>query len=356
MIQNIAVFTNTLEKGGAEMQSVELAKVLSRNYNVWLVVFYGEQINQELLDRLQGYNVHLVRFSGRKIKCWNELIMLVKHNKIDCIYSFLATTNFYSGIIGKFIFPKLKTIGGIRSSVYKGAKLYLQRFLHNHILTLNISNNHRAVETLVDKGFKRNKFKVIHNVFPLPKNITTRTINNSYIQIVSVGRFVESKDYRTALRAIAQLKSNNRKIDFKYLVIGYGSLETDIRQMIKDLSLDDIVEIKINPNNIFEYLTNSDIYLSTSLFEGTSNSILEGMYAGLPIVATNVGDNSYMVKEDNGFLTDVKDVETITNCLSILLQDKELRAKMGASSENIVESSFSQTAFAENNFNLLKNL
>lgn len=50
-------------------------------------------------------------------------------------------------------------------------------------------------------------------------------------------------------------------------------------------------------------LDKADIYLSTSLFEGTSNSIMEAMNADLPIVATNVGDNGLLVKNEiNGFL------------------------------------------------------
>ena len=44
MINNISIFTNTLEKGGAETQAVELAKILSEKYNVYLTVFYGDQI------------------------------------------------------------------------------------------------------------------------------------------------------------------------------------------------------------------------------------------------------------------------------------------------------------------------
>jgi glycosyltransferase involved in cell wall biosynthesis len=46
------------------------------------------------------------------------------------------------------------------------------------------------------------------------------------------------------------------------------------------------------------YLKESVIFLSTSLFEGVSNSIMEAMIAGLPVVATDVGDNSYFVKND----------------------------------------------------------
>lgn len=353
-INNIVVFTNTLNKGGAETQAVELAKVLSDRYKVWLVIFYGNQINLELISRLDGYLVNIVHFSGSKVKCVFEFINLIQKEKIDCIYSFLATTNLYAGVLGRFCGVRY-IIGGIRNSSYKGVKLLIQRALHNSFMTTTISNNYSAIEPLSRAGFKESKFNVIHNVFPAPMKEYSRVDSEEFI-IITVARFNPQKDYETSLKSVALLRAKYPDVEIKYLIIGFGSQEAEIRQMVTYLKLDDIVEIKVNPNNIFENLVNSDIYLSTSLFEGTSNSILEAMYAGLPVVATDVGDNSYMVKEQNGFLTEIKDVKTISEKLALLLQDDVLRKDMGKNSRTIVEDDFSLSAFAQNNFDLLNRL
>lgn len=351
-IKNIAIFTNTLEKGGAETQAVELSKILCEKYKVWLIIFYGNQINDDLLSRINGYDVTVVRLSGGKLKSFKELYSVVKKMKIDCIFSFLATTNIYSGIVGNLL--GVYMIGGIRSSSYSGIKFYVQRFFHNNFFTKTVSNNYKAVEVLVKRGFRPDKFKVIHNMFYKPSVISEKS--SDVITIISVGRFVVAKDYRTSLASIAKLKTDNHELKFRYLIIGYGELEAEIREMVDEMSLNDIVEIKINPDNILEYLVNSDIYLSTSLFEGTSNSILEAMYAKLPIVATNVGDNSYMISKENGFLTDIRDVKTISDKLTLLLNDREKRIQMGIASRNIVEEKFSREIFAKKNFDLLNEL
>ncbi|MEG2191518.1 MAG: hypothetical protein RRY05_09135 [Bacteroidales bacterium] len=68
MINNIVVFINTLGKEGAEIKSVELSKVLSEKYKVRLVVFYGDQIDSELLNRIDLDKITLVKLSGNKIK------------------------------------------------------------------------------------------------------------------------------------------------------------------------------------------------------------------------------------------------------------------------------------------------
>ena len=302
--------------------------------------------------KLDGYPVNIIRFSGNKIKCVFEFVNLMRKKKIDCVYSFLATTNFYAGILGRLCRVRY-IIGGIRSSYYEGVKLYIQKILHNNVMSLTISNNYNAVNLLLNVGFKSSKFKVVHNVFPVPIVDNLKVFNNLKLSIISVGRFVQAKDYATSLKSIAMLRNKCPTIKFKYLIIGYGEQEGLIRQMIKDLELDDVVEIKINPNNIFEYLVNSDIYLSTSLFEGTSNSILEALYAALPVVATNVGDNSYMVEDKNGFLVKLKDVEDISDKLKILLLDDNMRKVMGRESKKIVLERFSIEAFAENNFKIL---
>jgi glycosyltransferase involved in cell wall biosynthesis len=67
--------------------------------------------------------------------------------------------------------------------------------------------------------------------------------------------------------------------------------------MAENLNIMNRIKIFINPANIPDILNECDIYLSTSLFEGLSNSIMEAMVAGLPVIATDVGDNKYLVKD-----------------------------------------------------------
>ena len=85
-----------------------------------------------------------------------------------------------------------------------------------------------------------------------------------------------------------------------------------------------------------------DIYLSTSIQEGTSNSILEAMNAGLPIVATDVGDNAHMVQhERNGFIAPVKDVAALSMYVGRLIGSKELRIEFGVQSQKRIEEEYS---------------
>ena len=177
--------------------------------------------------------------------------------------------------------------------------------------------------------------------------------HNDILHIITVGRFVPQKDYETAIHAIAELRRTNPNIRFD--LVGYGDLEMHIRKWIHEYGIEDITNIYINPDNIPELLNHADIYLSTSLFEGTSNSIMEAMNANLPIVATNVGDNQYLVIEnENGYLHKIGDYLSISASIAKLVDDKKLRELFGKRSKSLLSEKFSVNLFREKYIQLLQ--
>jgi glycosyltransferase involved in cell wall biosynthesis len=194
---------------------------------------------------------------------------------------------------------------------------------------------------------------VVQNCYVNIAEPLTRT-NVARVKVITVGRFVAQKDYTTALLCAAELKKKN--MQFEYHIVGWGELEGQIRDKVKELALDDVVTIHINPPRIPELLVQSDIYLSTSLFEGTSNAIMEAMDASLPIVATNVGDNNRLVVEQqNGYLHQVGDVPGITESLVTLIKDRGLRNTMGISSNTLLKSNYSVGTFKEKYLEIIRN-
>ena len=92
----------------------------------------------------------------------------------------------------------------------------------------------------------------------------------------------------------------------------------------------------------------ADIYLSTSLFEGTSNSIMEAMNWSIPVVATNVGDNNQLIKDSwNGYLISIGDYKRLSEHLLKLLHDDKLRIEMGIRGNERLHN-YSVERFVEN--------
>ena len=215
--------------------------------------------------------------------------------------------------------------------------MIMERFAHNFFADYTIYNCQSGAEYFERRGFCKKKTIVIHNCFP---NISDVVAHEDKIikDIITVGRFEPQKTRQ----------------DFVFTIIGHGHLEYQIRTWVSEYGLTSYTTILIAPDNVQEILKVADIYLSTSLFEGTSNSIMEAMNWGIPVVATNVGDN-YVLVEDNksGYLTPIGDVDRLANCLSTLLSSYETRVLMGQNGhENLYN--FSPEKFKNNYLEILK--
>jgi glycosyltransferase involved in cell wall biosynthesis len=346
-MMNIAIIIPTLMSGGAEKQSLYLAKELSKKYNVYLIVLKKHMIEQKLLNIIENTNVNKVFLSGNLIKNMINIYSVFKSKNIQFIFSYLASANFINSVVG-FTARVPSRIGGIRNAVLSKKKLKYERFFHNYLLTGTISNSNSAMELLSKQGFKEEKFHVIHNAFNLQTDKIIRD-ENKIVKILSVSRFVEQKDYMTALETISILKQNiYDTIQFKYIIVGYGKLEEEIRKRIESLNISCCVEVVVNPDNINEYYQDSDIFFMTSLFEGMSNSVMEALSYSLPVVATPVGDTKYLVKHgENGFLCEPKNSENMASRLKTLVLEYELRNIMSNRSYEILSKDFTLNKFRQ---------
>jgi len=350
---NICVFTNTLLKGGAEKQAVLLSKALSDRYRVLLVVYYGNLVSEEYIKIIEGFPVEIKYLSGSHFTKFIKFYYFLRNHKVNILFTYLLTTNFVGGFIGKIAGVKYK-IGGIRSSKIDKKKLCLQRFLHNHVNEFTIFNNHQGLVNLCKNGFNISKSVMIPNCFDLETKLIKRPLANK-IKILSVGRFHKAKDYPTAIKSLIELIRFYP--DVEYTIIGYGSLEKDIQNLIIENNAEEYIKLVINPDNIKEYYISSDIYLMTSIFEGMSNTLLEAMSYSLPLVATNVGDNGKLVKEGfNGYLSPPKDIQAITKSLLKLCESQEMRKQFGKNSYKHLNDNFSLDKFKSKYFNFIDNL
>jgi len=343
--KKIVVFIRTLKSGGAERQSILLAKALKEKYETYLVVLFGSEADNKNINYINNQRIDVIFLKGNFIKRIYKFIKFLNKKKIGIIFAFLAGNNFYGAIAGKISHVDY-IIGGIRNSRIFFFKFLIQRLLHNHVFQYTIFNNLHGKKELSLKGFNRNKIAVIPNCFEL-SIAPIKRLAKKRLKIISVGRFVEQKDYLTSIKAIRFLIDNhNSNYKINYTIIGYGKLEKQIRTWIKENDLSEIVNLVINPDDIYEYYKSSDIFLMTSIFEGLPNSIMEAMSYSLPIVATDVGDINQLVKDSvNGYLTKIGDYKDIADKLNILIESYEKRIGFGEKSYQILKKNYSFEIF-----------
>lgn len=353
MQHNIAILIPTLKAGGAEKQAVLLASQLSKRFNVHVIILAGEQnvAFSRNVEIIESSNVKLHKLQGGTMAKYKALKALLKENNIDILFNYLTKPNVIGSIAGKKAGVK-RIYNGIRNSRIDWWKLILERFAHNHYATATIYNCYSGEEYFSSKGLKKDKAIVIPNCFQNIAEPITRE-DKEIKHIVTVGRFVPQKDYKTIIRTIACLKELRK--DFVMDIIGYGEEEQNIRAWIKEYGVENYIKIYIRPENVQDIVRAADIYLSTSLFEGTSNSIMEALNWSLPVVATNVGDNNYLVIDGvNGTLHPIGDAKGMAESIAKLIGNHELRNEFGLAGNKNLRDNYSMEIFEKRYLKLIE--
>jgi len=174
---------------------------------------------------------------------------------------------------------------------------------------------------------------------PLPDSFS----NQEFIVIGTVGRLAGVKNQLSLVRAFSlSVESNSHLKDkLKLVIVGGGPMKGQLQQEIENLSRSDSVWLAGERSDIPDLMAQMDVFVLPSLGEGISNTILEAMAAGLPIIATRVGGSPELVSDGkNGLLVPVDDDRALADAITALADNKNTREKMGAMSHQKITESF----------------
>jgi glycosyltransferase involved in cell wall biosynthesis len=186
--------------------------------------------------------------------------------------------------------------------------------------------------SMIPNGVDSKNFKPSGTV-PLSKKMKTVTY---------VGRLHEQKGVEYLLRSWAMLAERFRLADssfeFNLNIIGEGPLLEKLVNLAGELNIENRVNFLGTVNTVADSFHRSDVFVNTSLNEGISNSLLEAMACGLPIVATNISGNNELVQDGyNGLLVPPKDTVGLTSAMECLLTDSVTAKKLGVKARETIE-------------------
>ncbi|MBZ0168797.1 Glycosyltransferase, group 1 family protein [Candidatus Methylomirabilis lanthanidiphila] len=157
--------------------------------------------------------------------------------------------------------------------------------------------------------------------------------------IGTIARLVWYKGLEYLLKAAALIVG--RQPSVRFVVVGDGPLRRPLEEKARALRLNGAVRFLGAVPNASSLLPGFDIFVLSSLWEGMSNSLLEAMAAGKPVVATDVGGGSEVVLEGKtGFLVPPKDPEALADAVLRLLAAPDLARNLGVAGRVRVESKF----------------
>jgi sugar transferase (PEP-CTERM/EpsH1 system associated) len=146
--------------------------------------------------------------------------------------------------------------------------------------------------------------------------------------IGSVGRLEPVKNYQMLLRVFARLSLEEATL--QCVLVGDGSLREALAGLARELGVADRVHFTGKVDQPHQAMHLLDLFVSSSLSEGMSNTILEAMACGMPVVATEVGDSGHLVREgETGFLVPSEDAPGLEHAIKKVLSNAVLRREMG---------------------------
>jgi glycosyltransferase involved in cell wall biosynthesis len=157
---------------------------------------------------------------------------------------------------------------------------------------------------------------------------------DEYLQLICVSRLIERKGIKYLLQAIGELKHEKIRLT----IVGDGNQLLELKNLTSKLNIEDKVVFKgyLDHSKLAETYQESDIFVLPSLNEGMSNSLLESLAAGLPVVVTDTGGTSELL-DGNGVLVPMGDSDAIAEAIRRFMDDPARRQQMGMRSREIAE-------------------
>lgn len=362
MKKRVLQFIGSFHQGGSERQAVSLARLLHADatYDVFFATLNKEGV---LLDEIESLGLPEIEefkltsfYNANFVKQVRRGSAYLLENKIDIVH----THDFYTNVFGMAaatlagvpvrIASKRET-GGMRSS----AQEFVEKLAFGRANAI-VANSAAVRDHLVERSVSREKIRVIYNGLDLSRFSASASDENILARQfgLPVGDGVELvtlvANLRHSVKNVPMLLRAAKIVvaelpDVHFVIAGEGELENGLREVSAGLGVADNVHFIGRCSGIPALLAISDVCVLTSTAEGFSNSILEYMAAGKPVVATNVGGAAEAIVDgETGFLIASDDDKVLAARLAELLSDGERAIKFGSEGRRIVSDKFSAEA------------
>jgi glycosyltransferase involved in cell wall biosynthesis len=321
--------------GGAERSMLRLMHHVHGKFLDCRIILVGHEI--------AGFESELAELKIPLTMTYNlrQLLAEFKRNRPDFVYLFTRAYLPVWGGLAKLAKVPV-TIGAVRGSTDTLTdRLFFP--LTNLFIDKYITNSKYAAQQLISSGIAAKKIATIYNGIDFDKFSADMNSQEALIRLPEDKIFITTVANISPIKGIPYLLRAVQAIQEKYpnvcaLLIGrdytYGKFFPEIERAGLSNTYLWIGGVK----NVLPYLKKSSIFVLPSLHEGMSTAILEAMLVGLPIVATEVGGNPELIRDQKtGFLVPPKNIKALEKAiLNILDSGDETRAALGANSRNHV--------------------
>lgn len=336
---------------GTERFVIDLARTLPKDrFDIYVAIPQTGPIT----DILNKYGLNQFIFDNGKLNKFSFKGMLklsgfIRKKNIDIIHS---NCGIFPSILGTLLFVK-KTVETRHGLFYTDEKLkrlslmrYIREYIKQYFLThiVAISDNDK---TKMHKyfGYKNSKMAVIYNGIDVDflkkikeplKAVGSESLIESKTRFCSIGRLCFQKAQEVLLRSMKIVTKELSNIEL--VIIGEGENKKMLEQMLIDEELEKFVKIQNYRTDIYEHLKTYSFLVLTSRYEGVPYVVLEAMALGVPVICTDVGGLSNIIRNnENGLLIEAESPASAASAIVKLIEDKEFSSRIKATAYEMIE-------------------
>ncbi len=326
-----------LDIGGTEQQIFELATRINRErYLPVVCCFRKGQIAREIED--SGVPVFSLKKRGKAdLPFLLHLARLLKVQRIDLLQTYLFTANIWGHLAAKL--ARVPIVVSSERNVDIWEKLYKR--MSGRLLARSsdavIVNAEAIKRYLMQRGARPEKIITIYNGVNSERfnsslnGQETRNglgIDREVPVIANVARLEPQKGHFFLLQSARLILEKSPQV--KFLIVGEGPERNKLESLSRTLGIARSVIFTGATRNVPKLLNACDVSVLASSKEGMSNSLLESMILGKPVVATNVGGNDELIVDGiTGFLVPRDDPSALAKASLKLIENRELSRRLG---------------------------
>ncbi len=287
------------------------------------------QIAFQLLRLVRSGGFNILDTQNLKSKLWSFLVARKTGTALVSTLNSWYETEYGGGARGRF-YQALERLTSNVTDMY----IVVAPHIRERLLLWGLSNDACAlIPNAV--GFDPEKVEGDHNWL-----CKTFNLPNEAKVCCAVGRLVKAKGYQYLIRAVAVRDDPKMYC----LILGEGELRRNLEGLIMQLGLEKQVRLLgfIEPNQVYKIVKSSAIYAMPSVSEGTPIALLEAALLGVPIVASRTGGIPQLVhNQEHALLVEPGDEFALAKAITQLLEQPELRARLGRQAQEHISLNFS---------------
>jgi glycosyltransferase involved in cell wall biosynthesis len=288
-------------------------------------------------------------YSFRTLREATKLARYIRRNAIQIVHTYGLYPNIFAVPVARFAGARI-VIASIRDccDILKPWQRWLQRIVCR-LADCVLVNADAVRESLISQGYRSDNIAVIRNAIAQPRATNTEEhrsireelgLNPSVPVVMVLSRLNRMKGVQYFLDAARMVAG--RLPDARFLIVGDGAIRQELETLAIGLGLADKIVFTGFRTDVPRLLSQVNLSVLPSLSEGLSNTLLESMAAGVPVVATSVGGNPEIIEDGvSGLLVPPRDSAKLADAMITLLKNPALASSFGAAGKLRIAEVFS---------------